>query len=122
MNAFPCKAQPSISRLKLSDQKEIETLQQVVQELLSDQMLNEYIALRKERCELGTVQAKILEESERPFIAFLKEKASEYIGAVIEEKLMNYEKGNNELYKTKALSLLKNSAKTFAKSTVTQNK
>jgi hypothetical protein len=122
MNRISYKQTHSVSRLTISDQREVKVLEEVVQELLSENMLNEYVALRKENCELGAIQTRLLEESERPFITFLREKASEYIQKLIEEKIMSYETGSNELYKMKALASINGGISVFTKSPSAQNK
>lgn len=111
-----------VARLTISDQKEVNALEEVVRELFSEKMLNEYVALRKERCELGTIQTRLLEESERPFITFLREKASEYIQKIVEEKIMSYETGSNEPYMLKALASMNNNPSFFPKSPSVLNK
>lgn len=111
----------SVSRLKVTDQKEVTVIETAIANLLSDQVLCEYITSRKERCDLGKTQAKLLEEQERVFISFLKEQASEYIGALIEDKIMSYENGDNEPYKLKAISSI-NKGTQFAVKSATTNK
>lgn len=122
MSLYTRKQKNPISRLRLSDQKEIQTIEALIQRLLSEDTLEEYVCARKEQCDLGAVQAKILEESERTFISFLKNQASELILSLIEEKILSYETNSNEPFRAKAISAINRGNKKAFHAPVPTNK
>lgn len=85
-----CKPQYRFENLNQEDQKKVLYLTAAFKEILSDKLIDDFIADRKSKCELGNYEAAIMKERIQPFLAFARKEADEFIHTSIMEFIDDY--------------------------------